>query len=366
MMAIPSTALMLLCRPGFEKECLAEVTEAAAECGVSGWTRLQPDSGMVRFECDRAGQLYPQLPDLLFAREFWPVFEDIAPLGMHDRVGPIRQALDRCLGAPEGQFGQLFCDYAEGDAYRATARFAGKFVHPLRQALRKTGWLSPRDRADRPALHAFFPDSAQVLLGVDQPSMRPVWPMGLARLKCPLAAPSRSTLKLEEAFRVFLGAHWRDHLQPTHTAVDLGAAPGGWTWQLVNQSVSVAAIDNGPMDAALMATGLVEHHRADGFTWQPEYTVDWLVCDMVEQPDKVLRRILHWLQQGWARQCVFNLKLPMKKRWACWRGLRETLVKALDAMPEPYGYKAKHLYFDREEITLIVAPLTVLEGSHDG
>lgn len=358
-------SLLLFCRPGFEKECLAEVTEAAAHCGHAGWSRLIPDSGMVEFQSERARRLYEQLPELIFAREVWPVFSKIDPLPSDDRVSPILASLVQHYSDGAMTFGQLFCDYAEGDAYRSTARFAGKFVHPLRQALRKEGWLSPRDRADLPALHAFFPDSGQVLLGVDRASKRPVWPMGLARLKFPTAAPSRSTLKLEEAFRVFLGSQWRAYLQPTHSGVDLGAAPGGWTWQLVNQGVAVAAIDNGPMDEALMATGLVEHHRADGFSWQPDHRVDWLVCDMVEQPEKVLRRILHWLQQGWTQQALFNLKLPMKKRWQAWLGLRAQLQEALEAMPQPYGFKAKHLYFDREEITLLIAPQSTLEETHD-
>ncbi|MCH8532991.1 MAG: 23S rRNA (cytidine(2498)-2'-O)-methyltransferase RlmM [Saccharospirillum sp.] len=358
-------SLLLFCRPGFEKECLAEVTEAAAECGHAGWSKLIADSGMVQFQSDRAGRLYEQLPELIFAREVWPVFAEIDALPSADRISPILAGLARYRSESSTPFGQLFCDYAEGDAYRSTARFAGKFVHPLRQALRKESWISSRERADLPALHAFFPDSGSVLLGADLASKRPVWPMGLARLKFPAAAPSRSTLKLEEAFRVFLGAQWREHLQPTHTGVDLGAAPGGWTWQLVNQGVAVAAIDNGPMDEALMATGLVEHHRADGFSWQPEHAVDWLVCDMVEQPDKVLRLMLHWLQQGRTQQALFNLKLPMKKRWQAWLGLREPLQEALQALPEPYGFKAKHLYFDREEITLLIAPRATLEGVHD-
>lgn len=357
-------SLLLFCRPGFEKECLAEVTEAAAHCGHAGWSKLIPDSGMVQFQCDQAGRLYEQLPELVFARELWPVFATIDPLPSEDRISPILATLAQHRSEGETPFGQLFCDYAEGDAFRSTARFAGKFVHPLRQALRKEGWIGARERPDTPALHAFFPDSGSVLLGIDRVSKRPVWPMGLARLKFPAAAPSRSTLKLEEAFRVFLGAQWRYRLQPIHTGVDLGAAPGGWTWQLVNQGVAVSAIDNGPMDEALMATGLVEHHRADGFTWQPEHPVEWLVCDMVEQPDKVLRRMLYWVEQGWTQQALFNLKLPMKKRWQAWLGLRDQLQEALLALPEPYGFKAKHLYFDREEITLLIAPKTTLEESH--
>jgi hypothetical protein len=76
-------------------------------------------------------------------------------------------------------------------------------------------------------------------------------------------------------------------LQPGMRAVDLGAAPGGWTWVLTRHHVQVSAIDNGPLAAHVMDTGLVTHVRADGFRWRPAKTVDWLVCDMVEQPIRV-------------------------------------------------------------------------------
>lgn len=348
-----SPALLLYCRPGFEKECLAEITATAAELGHTGWARLEADAGFVRFECATAAELYAALSPLVFAREVIVLVADIESLPARDRIGPIDAALAATLGEAAAAFGQVFCDTAEGDAYRATARFAGKFVHPLRQALRGSGWLTAKDDNKRPALHAFFPDSGRVWLGVDRPGLRPAWPMGVARLKFPASAPSRSTLKLEEAFHVFLGPAWRERLDQDRTAVDLGAAPGGWTWQLVRRGLHVNAIDNGPMSDDLMDSGLVSHHRADGFRWQPERPVDWLVCDMVEQPARVAGRMLDWLEAGWARQAIFNLKLPMKQRWQCWCDIRARIETRLAG--RGYQLAARQLYFDREEITLYLA-----------
>lgn len=344
------TSLLLLCRPGFEKECLAEITAAAASLGHAGWARLEADSGFVDFQCDRAEALYRSLTPLVFAREYWPVRTRLDALPASDRIGPIIEALARWPAEYQAPAGQVFCDTAEGDAYRATARFAGKFVHPLRQALRDAGRLTPRDEPRRPALHAFFADSGRVWLGLDRPAVRPSWPMGVARLKLPAAAPSRSTLKLEEAFQVFLGPRWRERVEQDRSAADLGAAPGGWTWQLVRRGLQVAAVDNGPLDEALLATGQVDHHRADGFHWRPDHPVDWLVCDMVEQPGRVAERILDWLEAGWARQAIFNLKLPMKRRWQCWCDSRARIAERLAG--RDFGLQARQLYHDREEITL--------------
>lgn len=40
-------------------------------------------------------------------------------------------------------------------------------------------------------------------------------------------------------------------------AVDLGACPGGWTYQLVKRNMWVSSVDNGPMAQSLMDTGQV-------------------------------------------------------------------------------------------------------------
>ena len=62
---------------------------------------------------------------------------------------------------------------------------------------------------------------------------------------------------------------------------------GGWTWYLVQRELKVTAVNNGPMKGAAAAHPAIKHLRQDGFRYRPSRTVDWLVCDMVEQPAKV-------------------------------------------------------------------------------
>jgi 23S rRNA (cytidine2498-2'-O)-methyltransferase len=132
-------------------------------------------------------------------------------------------------------------------------------------------------------------------------------------------------------------------------AADLGAAPGGWSWVLARQHLRVSAIDNGPMAESAFATGLVEHLRADGFRWQPPKPVEWLVCDMVESPVRVAARMAEWFANDWCKRAIFNLKLPMKKRW-------EETRRCLDLFERnagrPLTIRARQLYHDREEITV--------------
>jgi 23S rRNA (cytidine2498-2'-O)-methyltransferase len=123
---------------------------------------------------------------------------------------------------------------------------------------------------------------------------------------------------------------------------------------LARNHIKVSAIDNGPMAETALATGLVDAIRADGFVWQPPKPVEWLVCDMVESPRKVAARLGLWFAQGWCRRAIFNLKLPMKKRWD------ETRL-CLDLFQQkagvPLDLRAKQLYHDREEITVYAGPV---------
>ena len=81
--------------------------------------------------------------------------------------------------------------------------------------------------------------------------------------------------------------------EPNERCIDLGSSPGGWTWVLVRAGLRVHAIDNGPLREHVLATGQVTHLREDGFHWHPAQPLDWMVCDMVEQPIRVAERMAH-------------------------------------------------------------------------
>ena len=42
--------LVLLCRPGFEKECAAEITDKAGRLNVFGFARVKDNAGYVIFD----------------------------------------------------------------------------------------------------------------------------------------------------------------------------------------------------------------------------------------------------------------------------------------------------------------------------
>ncbi len=43
--------VILLCRPGFEKECAAEITDKAGQREIFGFARVKENAGYVIYEC---------------------------------------------------------------------------------------------------------------------------------------------------------------------------------------------------------------------------------------------------------------------------------------------------------------------------
>lgn len=343
----PLTSLILYCRAGFEGECAAEIQERAAERGITGFSRAARESGFVEFVPHREGEaelLAARLPfgELIFARQMFAarLIERLPP---DDRVAPLVGALDG------GFVSAIFVETADTNEAKELLAFCRKFQKPFEAALRRQGLLVEDDR--HPRLHLFFLDSATAFLGLADRRNSSPWFMGIPRLRFPKGAPSRSALKLEEAFLFFLGEARPRRLRPGMRAVDLGAAPGGWSALLVANSVRVVAVDNGPIDAGLMESGLVEHRREDGFRYRPPKPVDWMVCDMVEQPARIAALVAEWVAKGWCRECIFNLKLPMKKRYAEVQRCAGIIRERLEAEGMEHLLAFKQLYHDREEVT---------------
>ena len=354
--------LLCYCRAGFEPELAAELVDKAALGGLPAHARTDRNSGYVVLAGADGAALSRALPfdGLVFARQKLRLLADLRALPPGDRIAPILDALPLdalATHARDGRapFGMLLVEHPDSDADKPLAGLARSFANALRPALRKAGLLASADRPGATRLHACFVAGDHLLLAASDPSDSAPWPLGIPRLRLHPEAPSRSALKLEEALLVLLDAPARTHLlQPGMRAADLGAAPGGWTWVLARHGLQVTAIDNGPLRPHLFDTGLVEHLRADGFAWRPPRPLDWMVCDMVEQPRRVASRMAEWLREGWCRQAIFNLKLPMKKRWEETR-LCLDLVRTEAGVP--MALSARQLFHDREEITVLARPL---------
>lgn len=349
--------IVLYCRAGFENECAAEITEKAHELGFYGFAKAKAQAGYVEFEChepDSAPRLIEQIAfnELVFARQFFAAGSLIEVQSKSDRIDPILSKMQAAFPF----CGALYVEVPDTNEGKTLSAFCRKFTVPFRQALRQKKRLSIKENLKKPTCHLFWIDAEHCFLGYSMPSNHSVFEMGIPRLKFPSDAPSRSTLKLEEAFHVFIPyEEWDERLKGGLKAVDLGASPGGWTYQLVKRSFFVYAIDNGPMDPRLIETGQVKHFREDGFKFLPsKKNITWLVCDMVETPMKVTELMIKWLAEGFCREAIFNLKLPMKKRYEEVKKCLAFLDTELKKHQVNFKIQAKQLYHDREEITVHV------------
>lgn len=82
------------------------------------------------------------------------------------------------------------------------------------------------------------------------------WAGGMRRLAKRPEQISRAELKLQEAIDVF-----RLTLPPQGRAIDLGAAPGGWTRLLLAAGLQVTAVDPAALDASLTGALYLTHYR---------------------------------------------------------------------------------------------------------
>lgn len=341
------------CRPGFERECGAELTALARARDVPGDVRATAGSGCAVFEAAQGADtaalaLWKSTShfDVVFARQIVGWFHRIEGDGAPDLATAVAAGLG---AAPVRRFSSLWVEAPDTDEGRRRWPVCRRHEAALAEAL--GGRLSPGSTT-RLRLHVCLPAPGTVFLGVSDPARSSPWPLGIPRLRLPAAAPSRSALKLEEALLVFLTEEEAARrLRPDITAVDLGAAPGGWTWQLARRGVRVTAVDNGPLAPEVARSKLVAHVEADGYGWRPDRPVDWLVCDMVTAPQRVARLVGLWAAKGLCREALFNWKLPAGDRLAAVARSRQVLLRELERAGVRADLRVKHLYHDREEVT---------------
>lgn len=350
---VPTTHWLLYCRPGFEQDCAQEVLRQARQQRpiIAEQPPIVADSGYVVVVLN---EQQPSFRELIFARQLIRLHYIIEELSDRDRLTPLAEAIAELPDT----YGTLWLETPDTNDGKTLSAFTRRFQPLLEAPLHAQGKLSggnPDANRKLPRLHVFFPDKSVALIGSSDPWNSSPWHMGILRQSMPAEAPSRSTLKLAEAIEVFMDKSEQTRLlRQGMTAVDLGAAPGGWTWQLVKRGMRVTAVDNGPMKGVLANHPLVQHLRQDGFKYTPRKAVDWLVCDMVEKPAKVADLIASWFVAGLTRQAIFNLKLPMKQRLAAVDGALNSIRERLDEEGLNYKMQCKQLYHDREEVTVFL------------
>ncbi|HVC54825.1 MAG TPA: SAM-dependent methyltransferase [Stellaceae bacterium] len=151
--------------------------------------------------------------------------------------------------------------------------------------------------------------------------------------------PSRAYLKLWEALTV-IGRR----PGPGDTCVDLGASPGGWSWVLAQLGARVISVDKAPLAPEVAGLPAVTYRAESAFALDPAALgpVDWLFCDVVCYPARLLALVERWLAAGTCRHFVCTLKF---------QGATDHATAAcFAALP---GSTLRHLYHNKHELTWI-------------
>jgi 23S rRNA (cytidine2498-2'-O)-methyltransferase len=353
--------VLLTCQTGFESLLARELREvhglAPVETGP-GWVRVAPgsDSAAGESSARATGASRPQhartggaMSDFAFAH-----LALLAPL-------EVRGTSVNALAARVGEF---FVGSLQGEPVTAAwpcvwlgpletvglsrriAAVEDEFARSLRRRLARVARLAtpglPRGGSVARGLFVFFSDFGRAWVA------REAVGYGQRRMADDAQAPSRSYLKIEEAYGVL-----DREPQAGETVCDLGAAPGGWSYSAAKRGARVVAVDNGPLKGGARYHPHLEHRREDAFGFHPPAggAFDWLFCDLVEEPHHVLRNIVApWLERGWCRRFVVNLKFGRVDPIALLQTLRAPDSPLIRHAP---GARIRHLYHDREEFTVV-------------
>jgi len=144
--------------------------------------------------------------------------------------------------------------------------------------------------------------------------------------------PSRAYLKLWEALTL-AGVHPK----PKERAIDLGSAPGGWTWVLAELGAEVVSVDKAPLAPRVAARPNVEYRGESAFGLEP-FAVDWLFSDVICYPTRLLTLVERW--RAFAPRMVCTLKFQ-----------GETDHAAAAAFAAIEGSRLLHLSHNRHELT---------------
>ncbi len=314
----------------------------------------------------------PRGDDFVFARQVLPDAREVAApsisrlaAGAVDAVLPALDATD----SPWVLDSILPDDPREdrpGELARRLDLVSAEFLERVARARRHTA----RRRTDRPsplevphgtilvqlllvARETLWASASPIALLARRGPWPVPFPAGRVRIGDDWTAPSSAFRKLREAL-AWLG----EPIRPGQTCVDLGAAPGGWTHVALEAGASVHAVDRGELDPRLAGHPRLVHVRRNDFHWRPpELPVDWLLCDVIARPERNLAVLREWATSGACRRLVFHVKFQGRDDYAA-------AVEALQTLDEA-GFarcRAKHLYHDKNEVTLLGARAEVEES----
>jgi 23S rRNA (cytidine2498-2'-O)-methyltransferase len=343
------TTRLQLCAPGLAARLLAELRADFPR----GDHVVQGEHVTSTLDAEDAARV----PCLAFARQVLP---DPAPLAAPSVSAWARAAADallpRLAARPADAPWRLHVLRAGEPATQPGPRRCKLIEETLLEQIKERRRRLLRSRVPNPAL-PLRPDEAVAQLalathesgwlsfadGDEVARLRRVlsrWPGGECEVPDDRRPPARAYRKLLE-----VEARWGRPIAPGESCTDLGAAPGSWSWVALERGARVIAVDRAPLREDLMQHPALSFVRGDAFKWLPPEPVDWLLCDVIAEPQRSVELLARWLEAGACRRFVLTVKFKGEGDDAV---LRE--LKALLAGRE-LGHVVRHLDNNKNEVT---------------
>lgn len=173
------------------------------------------------------------------------------------------------------------------------------------------------------------------------------FPGGRPDIKLPEKAPSRAYLKLEEAILL------NDIKFGTNdVAIEVGSAPGGASFALLERGLTVVGIDSAEMDKIILKNKNFQHIQKSIVDVQPNELpkiVHWILIDINQKPEIALKA-LEWLIPKF-KKSLKGLILTFK--FSDWKSTEN--VQKIEKNIKSYGFKkiiSKHLINNKKEINI--------------
>lgn len=153
----------------------------------------------------------------------------------------------------------------------------------------------------------------------------------------------RAEFKLMEALRKFKLS------VPQGRALDLGAAPGGWTQVLVDFGMDVIAVDPAELDKKVIKSSRVTHIKSKAEEYTSCGDFDLFVNDMSSDPEisaVIMAQMASHLKPG--AYAIMTVKLVIRNPAKLLGNIRPILEPAYDIL------RLKNLYHNRLEFTMLL------------
>lgn len=336
-----SATFVATASPAYVRQALSELR--ATDPGLKGLGALAP--GVIRFACSpqtgREGFLARLRSDEpVFVRHLHPVDRELALAG-----GELDQTA--LLGAA----GELLGRIEPGERIAVHVRlFREEGPGPDRSQVRERLTELVRQCGGEPVVQnpsrilSVTGDEAVAALGLSTPGENlSDWPGGEIRFRREDEQVSRAAFKLLEALERF-----DLEVRPGQEALDLGAAPGGWSYVLLQRGLAVTAVDTGELAPSVLGHPRLTFLRqnAEKVQFGPQ-RFDLITCDLSWNPLNTARMVLRLAPSARpGAHLLLTVKLMLANPTRTIRQVAEILDQGFRLV------RTKQLFHNRDEVTM--------------